>query len=374
MCTPSISSLRHRQRGGGLIVLSIQADGACQSTLTAHSASGFELVVIACAPSITGDCDLPFVPLRRSTHRRPKSRRIRRFSRRGDHAFPGADLFVRAANDIHSKKDKFLLETLMDSYELWNKARHDTLRLGLGRLIELVGTPKFEDEVLHVAHEATRCEHLTAFAVRSSAGPRVVYAANIGPARAAKTVAREYLRKYWELDPARLVDQTSPTGQRNIAIRIVSHDIADCAYRDECYTSFKFIERFTYMQRRSHETVCLNFYRGARVGPFGASDIERICNTADLLISLMMKQETNRPDREAENDTTSTFIERFCLLDPSLPPREAEICGAIAAGLTSEAIALTLGISINTVLTYRKRAYQRLGVSSQNELMRLVLT
>lgn len=41
-------------------------------------------------------------------------------------------------------------------------------------------------------------------------------------------------------------------------------------------------------------------------------------------------------------------------------------------GKGSEAIALALGIGINTVLTYRKRAYARLG-TSHNELMRLVL-
>jgi LuxR family transcriptional regulator, activator of tox operons len=85
-----------------------------------------------------------------------------------------------------------------------------------------------------------------------------------------------------------------------------------------------------------------------------------------------MKQEASRQDRE--KGTTSTFVERLCRIDPSLPPREAEVCGAIASGMTSEAIALTLGISVNTVLTYRKRAYMRLGVSSQNELMRLVLS
>ena len=37
------------------------------------------------------------------------------------------------------------------------------------------------------------------------------------------------------------------------------------------------------------------------------------------------------------------------------------------------AIALHLGISVNTVLTYRKRAYGRLKISCQNELLRLIL-
>ncbi|KQU74512.1 hypothetical protein ASC75_21105 [Aminobacter sp. DSM 101952] len=57
---------------------------------------------------------------------------------------------------------------------------------------------------------------------------------------------------------------------------------------------------------------------------------------------------------------------------PGLTDREREVCVQVLRGLTSEGIALTLGISINTVLTYRKRAYSRLCIGSQNELMRLV--
>ncbi len=57
-----------------------------------------------------------------------------------------------------------------------------------------------------------------------------------------------------------------------------------------------------------------------------------------------------------------------------MPLRETEVCAAIVQGMTSEAIALKLGISVNTVLTYRKRAYMRLGISCQNELLRFILS
>jgi DNA-binding CsgD family transcriptional regulator len=249
--------------------------------------------------------------------------------------------------------------------------QQDSIRVSIGRLIELVGTAKFERELFRVAHETTRCQHLTAFAARTNASPRVLYAANVGPLPVARNVAQKYVDKYWALDPARRLDKPQSTGPRNTAMRIVSNDIYDGSYRQECYTSVKLLDRFTVLQQRNHETVCLNFYRGVRSGPFGGSEVDRIVGMADLLISLVMKQETSLPDRE--RDLTGTFVDRLRLLDPSLPPREAEVCGAIAGGMTSEAIALTLGISINTVLTYRKRAYLRLGISSQNELLRLVL-
>jgi DNA-binding CsgD family transcriptional regulator len=42
-------------------------------------------------------------------------------------------------------------------------------------------------------------------------------------------------------------------------------------------------------------------------------------------------------------------------------------------GFSSEAISQALGISLHSTLTYRKRAYERLGISSQNELFSIVL-
>ncbi|MDB5874799.1 MAG: regulatory protein LuxR [Ramlibacter sp.] len=51
-----------------------------------------------------------------------------------------------------------------------------------------------------------------------------------------------------------------------------------------------------------------------------------------------------------------------------LTARERTVCVGILTGYTSEAMALNLGISINSVLTYRKRIYKKLCIASQSEL------
>lgn len=55
-----------------------------------------------------------------------------------------------------------------------------------------------------------------------------------------------------------------------------------------------------------------------------------------------------------------------------LTHRESEICAYITLGYSSIAISLILNISINTIATHRKRAYSKLGISSQRELFSLV--
>lgn len=53
--------------------------------------------------------------------------------------------------------------------------------------------------------------------------------------------------------------------------------------------------------------------------------------------------------------------------------REKDMCRGILGGLSSNQIAADLGISVNSVLTYRKRLYQRLSISSQHELFERAL-
>ena len=51
-----------------------------------------------------------------------------------------------------------------------------------------------------------------------------------------------------------------------------------------------------------------------------------------------------------------------------LTPREAEVCASIVLGRRVAGTSRKLNISAHTVATHRKRAYSKLGISSQNEL------
>ena len=97
-----------------------------------------------------------------------------------------------------------------------------------------------------------------------------------------------------------------------------------------------------------------------------------VLECADAMFALLAKHDAQRfaADRNSE---AGVLTGRLRQVMPQLTPRELDICLGIMQGKSSEAIALALGISVNTVLTYRKRAYARLGITSHIELMRLVL-
>jgi len=52
---------------------------------------------------------------------------------------------------------------------------------------------------------------------------------------------------------------------------------------------------------------------------------------------------------------------------------ERPVCARIVTGHSNEAIALDLGLSFHSVRTYRRRAYAKLNVTSQNELFAQIL-
>lgn len=68
---------------------------------------------------------------------------------------------------------------------------------------------------------------------------------------------------------------------------------------------------------------------------------------------------------QAEERVQQLLARRF----PQLTPREKEVCALSILGKTTQSIADQLSISPTTVITYRQRAYDRLGVSNTSAMV-----
>jgi LuxR family transcriptional regulator, activator of tox operons len=252
------------------------------------------------------------------------------------------------------------------------RAAANPFKRRIGDLIVNIGSPDFETSFFQIASEATACEHLTAFASSGRSLARLLFAFNRGAKPVARIIADKYLRYYWNHDPANLICSGNGTERYELAVRVYSDDIDHDAYRSDCYSSVDLIDRLSIIRRCNGETIRLNLYRSARRGRFSAGEIGLVLENADLMFALLAKHDVER-QVVSEADRLESAGARLRHRAPRLTAREHEVCLGIIQGQSSEAMALALDISINTVLTYRKRAYARLGISSHNELMRLAL-
>ncbi|MBR1121737.1 helix-turn-helix transcriptional regulator [Bradyrhizobium lablabi] len=117
----------------------------------------------------------------------------------------------------------------------------------------------------------------------------------------------------------------------------------------------------------------VNFYRITAQGRFTPEQIRRLSAVAPAVSAAVARH--FQLDATADGDPMGRLKTLFATGQPLalLTGREKEVCLRILSGLSSEAIAAELGISLHSALTYRKRAYERLGISSQNELFGIVL-
>jgi DNA-binding CsgD family transcriptional regulator len=68
--------------------------------------------------------------------------------------------------------------------------------------------------------------------------------------------------------------------------------------------------------------------------------------------------------------TSAQLEERFARRWPALTARERQVCARAAIGLSVEATAIELGIAKTSVVTFRQRAYRRLGSDRAFRVMR----
>lgn len=236
-------------------------------------------------------------------------------------------------------------------------------------LVSHVGKASFARRMYNEIYAISGCEHLTGFAFPIAGNPTPILTEDRGGTASARGCAQSYVNAFWRNDPVNSI-QRSEAGSRYLASTDIS-DIGLIDYRRACYTDVNLALRVTLVQNDSEMQFRLNIYKPAHSG-FSDRSVDALEASSPLLLALLRRHHEDQAV-DTPLHRPQDFIERLSLLAPGLTRREAEVCAGIAFGQTSEGIAIELGIGMNTVLTYRKRAYSRLNITSQNELLRLIM-
>lgn len=239
------------------------------------------------------------------------------------------------------------------------------------KAIDAVGLDRFGRKLLQVVRQATGCESMSAYVDSARCGPTLLLADDFQDRPRLQHVARNFAGLFWQQDPlhGHLDGDDSRDDVRLFVSGIEVEDIQHSPYRDFCYRPFAFRTRLSIHRMAADRTMRLSIYHRQT---FDDAQKGAFFDAAGLVASLLeCHRKYGRTTEAAGNEDMRSRLRRVL---PCLSAREAEVCAMIAAGHTSEGIALTLGVCINTVQTYRKRAYAKLSISSQNQLLRLVMS
>jgi len=160
-------------------------------------------------------------------------------------------------------------------------------------------------------------------------------------------------------------------------LRVRPGNISNYEYLNDCYLRPSVVEKLTLARWAENGWFVLNLYRDSGWGCFTSQEQERIAALSHLLLPLLRKHYQLTAESPKLGTQRQARIEeltqRMASLNAKITKRECAVCARTAAGLTARTIAQELGIKVSSVLTYRRRAYERLSISSGYELAALLM-
>ena len=181
---------------------------------------------------------------------------------------------------------------------------------------------------------------------------------------------RAYLSGPYRSD--RTLLRGSPTSNPTSQISHITAQEVPPEHRANVYEAHGVAERVSIVEHEGHGALfAINFYRHQHQRPFDDKHISAVENLAPALLAMAHKHlDVWMPEAKAAQ--FSRLIVKLQASSPALTPRECEVCAGLLQGLTFDGIASQLGLSVNSVKTYRNRAFTRLGIHFRNELFALM--
>jgi len=245
--------------------------------------------------------------------------------------------------------------------------------LGVENVIESLGNSTFHDEFLVFLNNLFLIEHFSLVQLGTNEA-RFITSANVKGFTISKSLQKKYLTRYYKQDPNMQLYADIEHSNKVLLNRLKPQDIEDSLYQQFFGYDIKISDRISLLKYEDKGLYCLNLYRFHE--QFSAEEIEQLTHFSSLLMSFVIKHARlagSLSDFLTRETQIQELEQRLHGVNHKLTTREIDVCARILLGFSGEAIALDLDIKISSVQTYRKRAYAKLNISSQNELFGLCL-
>ena len=252
---------------------------------------------------------------------------------------------------------------------------------GLTQLCRCIGSPTFESCLLKLLNKVTPVDHCVVFTY-GEGGAGHLFTHGRMPVEEAQQLADDYVEHFHERDPNFPKISGAIEGCEDCLIPLIVDSTFDSSYQNHFFDRHDLVDKASTIGKVEQDSVYCNFYRMGRSGPYSDKDwrlLESVLPLITTLISMHYRILQLSPLREQQPHSNARSLVHN-IISKSVPPfaqltpREREVCERILLGYTSVGIGLDLEIAQSSVVTYRRRAYEKLDISTQNELFTLCLT
>jgi DNA-binding CsgD family transcriptional regulator len=243
--------------------------------------------------------------------------------------------------------------------------------IGLPRVVGALGERDFPQIFLKTLAETLDVDMCSAFALDRTGGMRMLFAAGWTTASnaLAQSASSGYAKTFWRTD-ATLAESPDATMAPSVSCQRWDA-IRDDRYRIACYENPGVMERLSVRVPADGGMTQVGLYRFHHHGAFKHADVRRLEQVGGLFAALAAKHGSlalQYAYRGALPDLPAV-IDRLVEAAPDLSHREAEVCAAVLCGHSAKEAARILGVEPSSIVTYRKRAFLKLGVARSEDLV-----
>jgi DNA-binding CsgD family transcriptional regulator len=239
-------------------------------------------------------------------------------------------------------------------------------------VVDAVGTERFGRELITFLNDAFGAEHCTLFRYREHVPSELISASHDGTNTARDQFSLYMRNAYWRNDPI-LAEMFHKSHNGLPAIhRMDVETLTDGEIRHLLYAQVNVRERMLLCSSLFGRAIGLCILRPEERGMLSNAQYAGLEDIASVLLSIVAKHAEMMEARHNFFLALRSVEEMeitFQRASVAFPKREAEVCARMLFGITPIGIALDLGISEDTVITYKRRAFQRLHIGSQRELL-----
>lgn len=240
-------------------------------------------------------------------------------------------------------------------------------------LISSIGQRRFDQVLTDSMHRLTGADHCILVSYPSFMNhPHTLFSTGSIRSGLAQECARLYDEVFYERDP-NLASLTRPQKRSGLMIRQLQvEELFDQEYRLTLMDRCGIREKIALMGQSNGQSYCLNLYR-VHNRSRRSLDSGVLEQGAAVLASILERHITFAGQQQVRFDLPWVMSRLQGACGEMLTARELDVGARIVLGYNSEAIALDLDISVNTVLTHRRHLYEKIGIGTQNQLFALIV-
>ena len=234
-----------------------------------------------------------------------------------------------------------------------------------------IGRPAFAEALIHTLRRVADVGHCMVFSFTGERSARCLL--DVGNIPIGSDLGAAYSGHFHLADPNRETIFSRQANAAPIVLPTFARRMYSDCYRKIFFEDSEIVDKFATAIWVDDICFYVNFYRTTSQGRFSRDQVGQLARIAPALSAAVARhfQRESSPDHDPVRKLETLFAtsEPFA----RLTGREKQVCLRIVCGFSSEAISGDLGIGLQSILTYRKRAYYKLGICSQNELFGIAL-